>query len=109
MMNPQEKKRLLERRAKRMLEESGFGMKKTQTGSYSVIDGKSEKILAQFDDIEQLGETLGLWGGELPESAYKYAEFVARHTGKWPKPPDKDPETGMDTPTTAAVREQGGH
>lgn len=89
-MNPQERKRYLFRRAKRMLEARGFGVKKVQSGGFILIDGESEKPIGQFETIEKLGAVLGLWGLPLPN----------------PEQPDHDVATGLDTPETAAIREK---
>lgn len=106
MINPQEKKRLLQKRAKRELEKAGYGLKKLQSGEYLVIDGETEKTLAKFKNIEQVGQCFGLWGGEIPDEVVDWTEEVLDKTGKWIKPPDTDPFTGRDTPEAAAVREK---
>ncbi len=104
--NPQEKKRLLQKKLKRELEKAGYGLKKLQDGSFIVIYGDTEEVIVKFKDIEDAGRTFGLWGHDLPETAYKDAEATVRATGKWPMPPSKDPLTGLDTPETAAIREK---
>ena len=105
-LNPQEKKRLLQKRAKCELEAAGYGLKKLQGGGFLVINGETEEVLAQFDDIERLGQVFGLWGEDVSDALIEHSEAVLERTGKWPKPPDKDPQTGKDTPETAAVREK---
>ena len=106
MLNPQEKKRLLQRRAKRELEAAGYGLKKLQSGGYLVIDGQTEKPIAEFDDIDQVGQVFGFWGEDNPDAVTDYTDKVLAETGKWLKPPDRDPKTGLDTPETAAIRER---
>lgn len=96
-LNPQERKRLLQHRAKRLLEEAGYGLKKKQD-AFLVIDGESEEVLAEFESIEQVGKAFGFWGNDVPDTETENA-------GQWQKPPDRD-ETGTDTPETAAVREK---
>ncbi len=105
-LNPQERKRLLQRRAKRMLERRGFGLKKLQGGGYIVINGETEDALAKFEDIEILGQAFGLWGADTPEEMLAEEDEILRNGGPWKHPPDRDPETGLDTPETAAVREK---
>ena len=87
-LNPQERKRLLAKRAKRILEASGFGLKKTQDGKYYVLDGETEELLAEFEDIESLGIAFNLWSPS--------------NNGLF----ERDKETGLDTPELAAVRER---
>lgn len=86
-INPQERKRLLQKRAKRELEAAGYGLKKLQGGGFLLIDGETEETLAEFETIEELGLACGLWGEDATEG-------------------DRDPETGRDTPETAAIREK---
>ena len=89
-MNPQERKRLLFKRAKRELEERGFGLKKSQSGEFTLVNGETEEPIAQFKTIEQVGAVLGLWGTPMID----------------PEHPDRDVLSGRDTPETAAVREK---
>ena len=106
MLNPQEKKRLLQKRAKRELEKAGYGMKRLQDGTYIVFYGDTEEPIVQFKDIEEVGQLFGLWGEDIPEAVTDWTEDVLAKTGHWLKPPDKDPLSGLDTPETAAVREK---
>lgn len=106
-LNPQEKKRLLQKRAKRELEARGYGVKKLQGGGFLVINGETEKPICEFETIEQLGRVFGLWGEDIPDAVTDYADEILATTGKWMKPPDRDPKTGLDTPETAAIRERG--
>lgn len=87
--NPQARKRFLFRRAKRMLERRGLGLKKLQSGGFIVIDGENEEKLAEFKTIEELGPAYGLWGYQIPNEEH----------------PSKDAVTGMQTPHEAALVE----
>ena len=72
-----------------------------------MIDGKTEDVLAEFQTIEQLGQTFNLWGQDFSTRAINESEESASETGIWQKLPDRDPRNGLDTPETAAIRERG--
>lgn len=105
-INPEEQKRLLMKRAKRALEAAGYFVKHQQDGTYIVGNAETEKPLVKFQSIERLGQFFGLWGNAIPDALEDYADEILDKTGHWKKPPDKDPLTGLDTPSTAALREK---
>lgn len=90
--NPAEKNKLLVRRARRELEKAGYELRQRE-GSFLVLNAKSQKPLAQFESIEDLGKIFGLWGDDLPA------------TPDYSGPPGRDSQ-GRDTPELAAVREK---
>jgi len=104
-INPEERKRLLQKRAKRKLEDAGYFMKRQQDGTYIVGNAETEEPLVRFQSIERLGQFFGLWGNPIPDAVTDYAEEILDKTGHWMRPPARDPLTGLDTPETAAVRE----
>ena len=90
-MNPQERKRLLKKRARRELEKAGYSLKQ-ENGCITVF-GKTGKAIAEFEDIVRLGQVFGLWGSDVmcDDSTV---------------PPARDPAAGKDSPELAAVREK---
>jgi len=90
-MNAQERKRLLQKRARRELKAAGYSLKQ-ENGCITVF-GKTGKAIAEFEDIVRLGQVFGLWGSDVmcDDSTV---------------PPARDPATGKDSPELAAVREK---
>ena len=105
-LNPAERDRLLSARLKRELEARGYIVKKSMDGTVTILDGKTKQVYMTGISVEDAGRLFQLWGEDVPEATVEHAEAVADKTGKWPKPPDRDPRTGLDTPEAAAVREK---
>lgn len=105
-LNPAERDRLLSARLKRELEARGYLEKKSMDGTVTILDGKTKQIYVTGISVEDAGRLFQFWGEDVPEALVEHAESVADKTGRWPKPPDRDPWTGLDTPEAAAVREK---
>ena len=105
-LNPAERDRLLSSRLKRKLEARGYLVKKSMDGTVTILNGKTKQVYMTGISVEDAGRLFQLWGEDVPDALVEHAEAVADKTGKWPKPPDRDLRTGLDTPEAAAVRER---
>lgn len=95
--NPQERKRLLFQLAKTELEGRGYALKKQQSGGFLLLNGETEDVLAEFPDIETVGQKMALWGR-------RNAEIVKATGCKMPY--DFDPDSNLPTVEHAAFLAQ---